>query len=124
MPLSIHILRRHAAFALLAAAASTAVYASEVKDSMKEMARAYKAAMASQTMPEFADSFKKVQDSAKRIAGMQWKENQPLFNEGQQKLQKQLDAVAVQVSANNLAGAKDELAKTDPIKKEYHKKLD
>lgn len=109
-----------AALALTAAVAQ----AGEVKNLMKEMKKDMKAAMESRSMDDFAANFEKLHAAAKKASEQKWSDNQAVFDEGQQKLLKQFDVVATQVSANNLEGARAELAKTDPVRKEYHKKLD
>ena len=102
----------------------SAVHAGEVKNLMKTMKQAQRDAMDSQSMPDFAANFAKLQDAVRQASKQKWSNDQATFDEGQQKLQKQLDVVAAQVAANNLSAAKLELEKTNALRKEYHKKLD
>ncbi|WP_293766109.1 cytochrome b562 [uncultured Aquitalea sp.] len=108
---------------LLAFAAVSTVQAGEVKNLMKDMKQAMQAAMASNNMQDFSKQFARLQDDSRRASQQNWKADPALYKEGMQKLQIQLDAVAVQVQANNLPAAKAALAQTNPIKKRYHNYL-
>ncbi len=108
---------------LLAFAAVSTVQAGEVKNLMKDMKQAMQAAMASNNMQDFSKQFARLQDDSRRASQQNWKADPALYKEGMQKLQTQLDAVAVQVQANNLPAAKAALAQTNPIKKRYHNYL-
>lgn len=108
---------------LLAFAAVSTVQAGEVKNLMKDMKQAMQAAMASNNMQDFSKQFARLQDDSRRASQQNWKADPELYKEGMQKLQTQLDAVAVQVQANNLPAAKAALAQTNPIKKRYHNYL-
>lgn len=94
--------------------------AGEIKRVMKDMKVTMNGAMSSSSMAEFSSYFTRFQNDVAHAGKLPYKSDPSTYQQGMQELQKGMDAVNVQVHANNLQGAKEALRKLNSTKKHYH----
>jgi soluble cytochrome b562 len=105
---------------LLSALYCVPAQAGEVKRVMKDMKAAFNGAMGSSSMGEFSQYMARFQNDVTHASKLQYKSDPSTYQQGMQELQKEIDAVNVEVHANNLPGAKGALRKMIPTRKHYH----
>lgn len=94
----------------------------DVEATMKEMAFAYKKAMAATEVTEAQQQITQLQRLVQSVQLVTFSpEKQPKFQQGLSEVQAQLDLVQVSLSENNLPQAKQQLLHVDMLKKQYHK---
>lgn len=119
------LLTRHCArirlsvFALLFLAASAA-RAGEIKTLMRDMKSAMRGAMGSSTMAQFSGYVARLEGDVTLASRQPYRSDPATYREGMQALQREFGPVDEAIRANDLAGAKKQLAKIDRTKRHYH----
>lgn len=94
----------------------------DVEATMKEMAFAYKKAMAATDLVEAQRQITALQQLVKSVQMVKFSENkQAKFQQGLTEVQAQLELVQASLTSNNLEQAKQQLKQVDVLKKQYHK---
>lgn len=94
----------------------------DVEATMKEMAFAYKKAMAAADVPQMQQQITELQQLVASVQLHQFpQEKQAKFQQGLTDVQLQLDLVQASLVANNPEQAKQQLKQVDVLKKQYHK---
>ncbi|GEM_PF-1634500 len=105
-----------------AAATATVEATTDVEATMKAMALYYKKALAAVDIPQMQSEINALQHEVARVQQYQFPaEKQPLFQQGLSEVQQQLTLVQQTLTAGDLPAAKQQLAKVDSLKKQYHK---
>jgi soluble cytochrome b562 len=94
----------------------------DVEATMKEMAFAYKKAMASTDMNEIQHYIQQLQQLVKSVQLVTFSaDKQVKFQQGLTEVQAQLTLVQASLAAQNIDQAKQQLKQVDVLKKQYHK---
>lgn len=107
-----------AAFGLMAV--SPAVQANEIKSAMKSMKAAYRGAMDSSSIEEFAQYAAKLQSGVSMARNQTYSDNPSTYSEGMQVLQQNINDMNQAVSRGDLSAAKDALLRIRATEKRYH----
>lgn len=110
---------RISSFVLLFLAASAA-HAGEIKPLMRDMKSAMRGAMNSSTMAQFSGYVTRLENDATLAGRQPYRSDPATYREGMQALQREFGPVDEAIHANDLAGAKRELAKIDQTRRHYH----
>lgn len=98
------------------------VASTDVEATMKEMAFAYKKAMAATDVPQMQPQITALKQLVASVQLVQFPpEKQVKFQQGLTEVQLQLDLVQTSLDANNPEQAKQQLKQVDILKKQYHK---
>ncbi|TDR31396.1 cytochrome b562 [Hydromonas duriensis] len=105
------------------AAVVPVAHANEIKSAMKSMKAAYRGAMSSTTIEEFAQYAQKLQSAADAARGQNFSDNPAVYREGMQRLQHNMAEMNQAIRNSDLASAKAALGRMDEAKKHYHDAL-
>ena len=110
-----------AAFGLMAV--SPAVQANELKSAMKTMKAAYRGALDSSSIDEFAQYAAKLQAGADTARGQTYSDDPSTYREGMQELQQNIGVMNQAIRNGDLSAAKDALTRIRATEKRYHNAL-
>lgn len=113
-----------AVLGLMAIVPATTQANDEIESAMKSMKSAYRAAMSSSTIDEFAQYAEKLQRGADAARSQTYSDNPAVYREGMQKLQQQIQDMNQAIRNGDLSAAKATLTRMDATKKYYHDALD
>lgn len=114
---------KHGANILLCAsllAISPFSQAGEIKILMKDMKLAMQGALASTSMPEFSSYVVRLERDVEQASQQSYRDDQPTYDEGMQKLRQELVEVDRAVRANDMTAAKTTLRQINGTRKHYH----
>jgi soluble cytochrome b562 len=98
------------------------VASTDVEATMKEMAFAYKKAIAATDVPQMQQHITTLKQRVASVQLVQFPpEKHVKFQQGLTEVQSQLDLVQASLDANNPEQAKHQLKQVDVLKKQYHK---
>ncbi|TDR31397.1 cytochrome b562 [Hydromonas duriensis] len=101
-----------------------AAQADEIELAMKSMKSAYRGAMSSTTIEEFAQYAQKLQSSADAARKHYYDDSPVIYREGMERLQKNIADVNQAVRSSDLVSAKAALERMDEARRHYHYVLD
>ena len=94
----------------------------DVEATMKEMAFAYKKAMAATDVNEVKQYIQQLQQAVKSVQLVTFSADKHVkFQQGLTEVQLQLELVQTSLAENNIEQAKQQLKQVDVLKKQYHK---
>lgn len=101
---------------------ATVAASTDVEATMKEMAFAYKKAMATSDVNEAQHYIQQLQQLVKSVQLVTFSaDKQVKFQQGLNEVQLQLELVQTSLAAKNIDQAKQQLKQVDVLKKQYHK---
>lgn len=110
-----------AVFGLMAV--SPAAQANEIKSAMKSMKAAYRGAMDSSSIGEFAQYAAKLQSGADTARTQTYSDNPSTYRDGMQALQQAIGEMNQAINSGDLSAAKDALTRIRATEKRYHNAL-
>ena len=117
-----HFILSAAGFAVFGLmAVSPALQANEIKSAMKSMKAAYRGAMDSSSIDEFARYAAKLQSGADAARSQTYSDDPSTYREGMQELQQNIGEMNQAIRSGDLSAAKDALLRIRATEKRYHK---